>query len=824
MAAPRELSIPIAGMTCANCSSGIERDLRALDGVAEVEVNLAAERARVVFDPAVTREDRLVARVKELGYDVPVATLELPVTGMTCANCSAAIERTLTRKVPGVVRASVNLAADRARVDYVPGATGRKEIVAAIERAGYGVVDAPAGPAEDVEQIAREREARRQSRLFFAGLAFTAPLFALSMARDFGLVGAWAHAGWVNVAMLALAAPVQFWVGADFYRHGYKALRNGTANMDVLVALGSSVAFAYSLAVTVAPAAGVHVHGAHVYYETAAVIVTLVRLGKRLEAGARGRTGAALKALMGLQPRTARLLRGGEEVEVGVDTLAPGDRVAVRPGERVPVDGLVVAGRSSVDESLLTGESLPVAKAPGSAVTGGTINGRGRLEVEAERVGAATALAQIVRLVREAQASKAPVQRLADRVAAVFVPAILVLAAATLVAWWFVLDAGFTAAMIRTVAVLVIACPCALGLATPTAVMVATGRGAERGILFRSAEALERARALRTVALDKTGTLTEGRPRVTDVAADDEARVLALAAAAERGSEHPLGEAVVEAARERGLDVPRADRFEAQEGRGVVAHAAGHEVVVGSARMLDERGVDRAAWRARGEALAAGARTLAWVAVDGRAEGVIGIADTLKPGSREAVGALRAAGLSVVMITGDHGATAHAIAREAGIDEVLAEVLPGEKADAVGRLRAAGRGPVAMVGDGVNDAPALAAADVGIALGTGADVTMEASDVTLMRGDLRAIPEALALSRATLRVIRQNLFWAFAYNVALVPLAAGAFHGVTALPAAVRDLHPVLAALAMAFSSVSVVLNSLRLRGHGAARRQGGTR
>ncbi len=804
----REVSLPVTGLASADGPGAIERGLRRMPGVEDAQVNLASERARVVFDPRQVGEPALVARIRELGYTVPVARVELPVTGMTCANCSAAIERALRRKVPGVLAADVNLATERATVEYVPGVAGRASIVAAIERAGYGVVAPGAGGAggagalEDAEQQAREAEARRQQRLFWAGVAFTLPLFVLSMARDAGLLGAWAAAPWVNVLFLALAAPVQFWVGADYYVHGAKALRNGAANMDVLVALGSSAAFFASVPVTLALLGGSHALGHHVYFETAAVITTLIKLGKLLEARARRGTGAALRALLDLAPKRARVRRDGAEADVPADAIAPGEVVLVRPGERIPVDGIVVAGRSAVDESLLTGESLPVSKATGDEVIGGAINREGLLEVEATRVGAETALAQIVRLVRDAQGSKAPVQRLADRVAAVFVPVILVLAALTLAGWWLVAGAGFTAGLVRAVAVLVIACPCALGLATPTAIVAGTGRGAQSGILFRSAAALERAHALRTLALDKTGTLTAGQPRVVETVPDD-AEALRLAASAERASEHPLGEAIVRAARDRGLALAAPDGFEAVTGQGVAATVEGRAVVVGGARLLAARGVDTAPLADAAAALAARARTVAWVAVDGRAVALLGLADTLKEGAAEAVAALRAGGLDVVMLTGDNRATAEAIAREAGIDagSVVAGVFPGDKADQVRRLAAGGRGPVGMVGDGVNDAPALAAADVGIAIGTGADVAKEAADVTLVSGDLRALPRALALSRATMRVIRQNLFWAFFYNVALIPAAA-----------LLNGFHPALAALAMAFSSVTVVTNSLRLR------------
>ena len=746
------------------------------------------------------------------GAATPVR-VELPITGMTCANCVTAVERALRKKVPGVVSASVNLATERATVEYLPDRASEDDLVRAVEGAGYGVVRAAPGKLEDAERAAREAEVRHQTRVFWTGVVFTLPLFALSMARDFGLLGAFGESPWLLWILFALATPVQAIVGRDYYVGAWKALRNGAANMDVLVALGSSVAYFYSLPVAVALSLGSHALGHHVYFETAAVIITLIKLGKLLEARAKGRTSDAIKRLMGLQPKTARLLNDGEEVDVPIAEVRPGDVVLVRPGERVPVDGVVVDGRSALDESLLTGESLPVDKGPGDEVVGASINRMGLLRVRATRVGAETALAQIVRLVEQAQGSKAPIQRLADQVSAVFVPAVIAIALLTFALWWAF--AGFTPGLVRLVAVLVIACPCALGLATPTAVMVGTGRGAELGVLFKDAAALERAQALRTIVLDKTGTVTIGKPEVVEVVSADpggEDEVLRLAASVERGSEHPLGQAVVDAARARGLQLAEPESFRAVAGHGVQAIVDGRGVLVGSAGLLAEWSVPQQALAVAADRLAQEARTVAWVAADGQALGLLAIADRVKPGAREAVQALRAAGVEVVLLTGDQPATAEAVAREVGIERVLAGVLPAGKVAEVKRLQAEGRGLVGMVGDGINDAPALAQADVGIAIGTGADVAMEAADVTLVRGDLRSVPQALALSRATLRTIRQNLFWAFFYNVVLIPAAAGAFFAVSALPAALRTLHPALAALAMAMSSVTVVSNSLRLR------------
>jgi len=749
--------------------------------------------------------------------------LLIPVTGMTCANCVATVERTL-RKTEGVAEASVNFASERATVRFDPTQVRedqlRERIARAIEAAGYGVVDAAPEALEDAEAAARRAEIADQTRKFWTGVAFALPLFLLSMARDFGLVGHWAHAPWVNWLMFALATPVQLWVGWDYYRGGWQSLRNGSANMDVLVAMGSSVAYVYSVVVAAALTLGSNALGDHVYFETAALIITLIKLGKLLEVRAKGETGAAIRELMGLRAKTARVLREGVEVDVPIDEVVPGDVVLVRPGERIPVDGVVLDGRSAVDESMLTGESMPVEKGPGDAVVGAALNREGALRFRATRVGAETALAQIIRLVQQAQGSKAPIQRLADRVAAVFVPVVIALAVGTFLTWWLLTDAGFTAALVRMVAVLVIACPCALGLATPTAVMVGTGRGAKLGVLFRSSAALERAEELQVVVLDKTGTVTRGEPEVLEVVAGPGAReaggasagawLLGVAASAERRSEHPVAGAVVREAARKGVALSEPTEFVAVPGRGVVATVDGRAVVVGSRRLLDERGVAPDGLDADALRLETAARTPLWVAVDGRAVGLLAVADGVKEGSAEAVADLRRRGLRVVMLTGDNRRTAETIAREVGIDDVRAEVLPDQKVEVVRELQASGA-VVAMVGDGINDAPALAQADVGMAIGTGADVAMEAADLTLMRGDLRSVPQALALSGATMRTIRQNLFWAFFYNVVLIPVAAGALYPVAALPMMLRQLHPILAALAMAFSSVTVVANSLRL-------------
>ena len=803
-------TLPITGMTCANCAFTVERTLKKTEGVSEATVNFATEQATVAFDPALVETGRLVKRVQDAGYGVVTARVDLPITGMTCANCAATVERTLNKKVPGVIEATVNLATERASVEYVPGIASVGAMIDAVERAGYGVVQAAVEEElEDVEAQARQAEIADQTRKFWVGVAFALPLFLLSMARDFGVLGAWSHAPWVNWLFLALATPVQFYTGWDYYVGSYHALRNRTANMDVLVAMGSSIAYVYSILVLLFPTAG-----QHVYFETSAVIITLIKLGKLLEARAKGQTGEAIRKLIGLRPKNALILRDGVETSVPIERVRVGDIVIVRPGERIPVDGVVIEGRSAVDESMLTGEPVPADKGPGQEVVGATINGQGLLRFEATRVGAETALAQIIRLVQQAQGSKAPIQRLADRVAGVFVPVVISMALLTFVVWW-VAGGDFTAAMIRLVAVLVIACPCALGLATPTAIMVGTGMGAAHGVLFRDSAALETAHRLQTIVLDKTGTLTLGQLAVTEVVVAPEDvhadEVLRLAASAERGSEHPLGQAIVAEAETRDLPLADPHDFEAIPGKGIRSRVENHTVLVGKLAWMEAEGLQVGGLAGDLERLQQQGHTAVVVAVDDRVVGVLGLSDTLKEGSLEAVAQMQQMGLEVVMLTGDNRRTAGTIAEQVGIDRVVAEVLPADKAAQVTALQE-GERLVAMVGDGINDAPALAQADVGIALGTGTDVAMETADVTLMRGDLRSVPQALRLSQATMRTIKQNLFWAFFYNIILIPIAAGALYPLPWVPDILRQLHPVLAAFAMAFSSITVVGNSLRLR------------
>lgn len=804
------VSLPITGMTCANCALNIQRSLEKLEGVREAQVNFASERASVSFDPGQVRIGDLADTIRRVGYGIATATAEIPITGMTCANCSMTIERVLNKKVPGVVKASVNFAAERAHVEYIPTITTLDDIIHAIERAGYGAIrPEEALEAEDAELAARMAEIRDQTMKFLTGLVFTAPLFALSMGRDFGLLGQWALGSWVNWLFLALATPVQFYTGWDYYTGGLKSLRNGSANMDVLVAMGSSVAYVYSLAVLLFSPMGTHV-----YFETSAVIITLIKLGKMLESRTKGRTGGAIRKLMRLRPKTATVIEGGKEKEIPLSRVAVGDVIIVHPGERIPVDGMVLEGQSSVDESMLTGEPIPVDKQPDAALAGGTINGEGLLKFEATRVGRDTILAQIIRLVQEAQGSKAPIQALADRVAAFFVPGVIGIAVLTFFLWWAI-GGEFVPAMLRLVAVLVIACPCALGLATPTAIMAGTGLGAERGILFKNSQALEASTKLDTIVMDKTGTITKGKPAVVNTVLlnsrlQHEEELLKIAASVERGSEHPLGRAIVNEAEGRGVELFEPKEFRATGGLGVQAHINDHEVFVGKPGWFDTLHMDLSHAREKINALQSEGRTVIVVAMDKSPVGLIALADTLKKESIEAINALHGMNLRVVMLTGDNAQTAKAIASEVNVDEVVAEVRPEEKSSKIKEIQQRG-GTVGMVGDGINDAPALAQADVGIAIGTGTDVAIETSDVVLASGELPGVPRAIQLGRATMRTIKENLFWAFFYNVVLIPVAAGVLYPLEFLPGFLRQLHPILAALAMAMSSITVVSNSLRL-------------
>lgn len=740
--------------------------------------------------------------------------ITLPVTGMTCANCALNIERALNKKVPGVVNASVNFATERVQIEYVPSVSSLDEIISAIKKAGYDAIPPDDDHTdEDAEQIARNAEIRDQTRKFAVGVVFALPLFLFSMGRDFSIIGMWSHAPWVNWFFWALATPVQFYTGWDYYVGGFKSLKNKSANMDVLVAMGSSVAYFYSFALLIFSVPG-PVPGQHVYFETSAVIITLIKLGKMLESRTKGRTGGAIRKLMGLRPKTATIVEDDKEKEIPITEVSLNDIVVVRPGERIPVDGIVLEGESAVDESMLTGEPLPVDKRNGDEVVGGTINGQGVLKFRATRVGNETALAHIIRLVQDAQGSKAPIQAIADRVAAIFVPSVIAVAIVTFALWWF-LAGEFVPAMIRLVAVLVIACPCALGLATPTAIMAGTGKGAENGILFKNSEALETATKLDTIVLDKTGTITEGKPAVVDIipfnpARETESQLLQLGASVEKGSEHPIGKSIVNEAANRGVDLLNPEEFKAVGGLGVEAKINGKSVMVGKPGWFLEMGINIEKAQEKIGKLQSEGKTVMAVVQENKLYGLISVSDTLKPESKTAIGHIHDQNIDVVMLTGDNIQTARAIASEVNIDEIFAEVRPEEKSSKIKELQDKEK-KVGMVGDGINDAPALAQADVGFAIGTGTDVAIETADVILASGSLTGVSRAIRLSRATMATVKQNLFWAFGYNIILIPVAAGILQPFDFFPDFLRQLHPILAALAMALSSISVVSNSLLL-------------
>ena len=806
-------SIHITGMTCTTCAATIEKGLSETPGIEQANVNFASEKASIKYDPAKVDLAKIRDTVSQLGYGVATRKSIFPVVGMTCASSVARVEEALSN-VPGVVSASVNLASEKATVEYLEG-TRPADIRQAVEDAGYEIGPEVQG-LEDVTTAAR-RQIRVLRDRFIVAVILASIIMVLGFFPSF--------AGQPYL-LWALATPVQFWSGWRFYRGAWGALKHKTSDMNTLIAVGTSVAYFYSLTAVISPSLfSAGVMEPHLYFDTSAMIIALVILGRFLEARARGRTSEALKKLIGMQPKTALLIREGEQREIPVEDVQVGDLILVRPGARIPVDGIVRQGYSSVDESMITGESIPVEKKVGDEVIGATINKTGSFQFEAAKVGKDTTLARIVRMVEEAQGSKAPIQRLADVIASYFVPAVIGIAIVTFIIWYFVGPApALTFALLNFVAVLVIACPCALGLATPTAIIVGTGKGAEHGILIRNGEALERAHQINTVLLDKTGTLTRGEPVVTDVVAapfSSPEEVLRLAASVEHSSEHPLGEAVVKAALEKKLELSPSSDFDAIPGQGVEALVEGKKLFLGNLRLMEERGLSLNGLESRATELLEGGKTAMFLGWDGQVAGIIALADTLKPGAREALQALHRMGIETAMLTGDNRRTAEAIAREAGIDRVLAEVLPEHKAGEVKKLQEEGQ-VVAMVGDGINDAPALAQADIGIAIGTGTDVAMETGDITLISGDLMGVVTAISLSKRTMRTIKQNLFWAFAYNTALIPVAAGVLYlafGKTGVPSGLHFilgeygfLNPMLAAAAMAASSITVVSNSLRLR------------
>jgi len=804
----KKIDLPILGMSCASCASTIQKSLSGLKGVDQANVNFATSKATVLYQPQLVKSEDLISSVRKSGYNVGTASVEIPIRGMECASCVQKIERELLR-LRGVTKATVNRATEKAKVEYIPSETDLAEIKKIIEQTGYKVLDIPPEEElEDSERIVREKEYKKLKRKFFAGLILGIIIFLGSVPHLFP----WTPDILNNFFVLwILATPVQFWIGWQFYKGAWGAFTHRNADMNTLIAVGTSAAYLYSVAATLFPS--LFESGGlkpEVYFDTSALIIVLILLGRVLEARAKGQTSEAIKKLIGLRPKTARVKREGKEMDIPVEKVLVGDVVIVRPGEKIPVDGIITDGKSSVDESMITGESMPVKKEKGNEVIGATINKTGSFQFQATKVGKDTALAQIIKLVQDAQGSKAPIQRLADVISGYFVPIVISIAIATFVVWFsFGPSPALTFAILNFVAVMIIACPCALGLATPTAVMVGTGKGAENGVLIKGGESLETAHKLDTIVFDKTGTLTKGEPEVTDIInfnSYKEDEILKFAASAEKVSEHPLGEALIKKATESKIGLQDPKNFRAIEGHGIEAEVEQVSVLLGNAKLMEDRKIEIKKLFEKAEHFAKDGKTPIYIALNGQFAGVIAVADTLKENSIQSVEKLKKLGLEVIMLTGDNSKTAEAISRKAGIDRVISEVLPEDKVHEIKKLQSEGK-KVAMVGDGINDAPALAQADVGIAIGSGTDVAMEASDITLIKGDLQGVVSAIELSKRTIRVIKQNLFWAFFYNTAGIPIAAGVlypFFGIL--------LNPIFASAAMAFSSVSVVSNSLRLR------------
>ncbi|MHA6486711.1 copper-exporting P-type ATPase CopA [Bacillus cabrialesii] len=800
MSEQKEIAMQVSGMTCAACASRIEKGLKRMPGVTAANVNMATETSNVTYDPAKTGAAAIQEKIEKLGYHVITEKAEFDIEGMTCAACANRIEKRLN-KIEGVTNAPVNFALETVAVEYNPKEASVSALKEAVDKLGYKLK--LKGDEQRDSAASKKKEERKQTaRLIFSAVLSFPLLWAMVSHFTFTSF-IWVPDIFLNPWMqFALATPVQFLIGWPFYAGAYKALRNKSANMDVLVALGTTAAYAYSLYITI-QSLGSHGHTAGLYYETSAILLTLILLGKLFETKAKGRSSDAIKKLMKLQAKTATVERDGQEQIIPIDEVLVNDIVYVKPGERIPVDGEVIEGRSAVDESMITGESLPVDKHPGDSVTGATVNSNGFLKIKAVNVGKDTALSHIIKIVEEAQGSKAPIQRLADQISGIFVPIVLGIAVLTFLIWYLWAAPGdFGDAISKVIAVLVIACPCALGLATPTSIMAGSGRAAEFGILFKGGEHLEKTHRLDTIVLDKTGTVTNGKPRLTDAIPFghfEETELLQFTAAAETGSEHPLGEAIVAGVKGKGLEIPKLNSFEAKVGAGVLAEAGGKTILVGTRKLMESEQIEHGDLLAQMEELEAEGKTVMLVSIDGEAGGLVAVADTIKDTSREAVARLKALGLDVIMMTGDNRRTAEAIAKEAGITSVIAEVLPEQKAAEISRLQKEGR-QTAMVGDGINDAPALATADIGMAIGTGTDIAMETADITLIRGDLNSIADAIRMSRLTMKNIKQNLFWALGYNSLGIPIAALGF------------LAPWIAGAAMAFSSVSVVLNALRLQ------------
>lgn len=814
MAESNRIDLPVTGMTCAACSTRVQNTLSKLNGVESAAVNLAAERATVFYKTSEVSVDELMKTIKDLGYGVSVSKVILPIKGMTCASCVNKVQNALS-SLSGVISASVNFATEKATVEYLPSQIGMREFKKAVRDSGYDILELEQG--EDIvekEKEERERDYRKLRNKLITGAVLTVPIFLVALWEKLGLSSFLEIPRQTGfLIQLIIQTPVQFWVGWQFYTGAFAAARHRTTNMNTLIAIGTSAAYLYSAVATFFPSLfEIKGYSAEVYFDTAATIIVLILLGRLFEARAKGKTSEAIKKLIGLQPKTARIIKNGQEMDIAIEDVEIGDIVLVRPGEKIPVDGIVKEGYSAIDESMISGESIPVEKTIGDEVVGATINKLGSFRFEATKIGRDTMLHQIINMVQEAQGSKPPIARLADKIASIFVPVVMGIASVTFIIWLiFGPDPAFTYAMLTFVAVMIIACPCALGLATPTSIMVGTGKGAENGILIRGAEALETAHKINTMVFDKTGTLTKGEAVVTDIVTGNgsnikKEEILFYAASAEKGSEHSLGEAILRKARELNISLQEPVDFHAVPGRGIKATINESKVYLGNAEFMGDEGINIEEILLKAEELATEGKTPMYVAAGGTAIGIVAVADTLKENSVAAIKALQKLGVETVMITGDNKRTAAAIAKQTGIDRVFAEVLPEDKANEIRQLQEGGK-IVAMVGDGINDAPALAQADVGIAIGTGTDIAMEASDITLIGGDLRGVVASIALSKATITNIKQNLFWAFAYNTILIPVAAGIlfpFFGIL--------LNPMFAAAAMGMSSVTVVTNALRLR------------
>lgn len=798
--ATQEKTLQINGMTCAACANRIEKGLSKIEGVERANVNFALERSTIVYDPDKTNVNEFKERVEKLGYSVVQEKVSFDISGMTCAACATKIEKRIS-KMDGVANANVNFALETIAVEYDSKQVQTSDMITAVKKLGYELI-----PKQDGQNKMdhKEQEIKKQQRKFIISLILTAPLLWTMVAHfeflSFIYLPNVLMNPWIQ---LALATPVQFIVGAQFYKGAFNALRNKSANMDVLVALGTSAAYFYSLYLTLEWMAAGSTGMPELYFEASAVIITLIVLGKLFEVRAKGKTSQAIQKLLGLQAKTARVLRNNTEQEIPIEDVVAGDIILVKPGEKIPVDGEIIEGRSAIDESMITGESIPIDKVTGDVVIGATINKNGSLQIKATKVGKDTALAQIVKVVEEAQGSKAEIQRLADKISGVFVPIVVVIAIATFFIWYFAVTPGdFRSALIPTISILVIACPCALGLATPTSIMAGSGRAAEMGLLFKGGEHLENTQSIDTVVLDKTGTVTKGEPALTDISVADgfnEEEVLQLIATAENQSEHPLAQAIVSGVKEKNIELLEATDFEALPGYGIRAVVSGREVLVGTRKLMHEHNIVILDSEASMEQLESEGKTAMLIAVDHELAGVVAVADTVKETSKEAIARMQELGLEVIMLTGDNQRTAEAIARQVGLSHVIAEVLPEQKSEEVKKLQEQGK-KVAMVGDGINDAPALAMANVGMAVGTGTDIAIEAADITLMRGDLNSVADAIIMSRKTMRNIKENLFFAFIYNTIGIPIAA------------IGLLAPWVAGAAMAFSSVSVVLNALRLQ------------